>query len=139
MPASRDDTPISRNVVSGNIISGNNAPVTVGSHVSNLTSNSSMQVARSGPGTADLLALLTALRREVETAQPAVPKQEVVLDTIDDLTADAQAAHGGSQAVEPAVARSRWEKIRSLLVGATQITADLTQIGQGVGQLFGYG
>jgi hypothetical protein len=40
---------------------------------------------------------------------------------------------------EPAVARSRWEKIKSLLGGATQVTADLATIGQSVAQLFGPG
>jgi hypothetical protein len=135
MPARRDDTPTGRNVFTGNNF---NAPVVAGGHVDNLTSYSSMQVAGSGPTTAELLASLAELRTQVQAAQPALPRAEVVLDNLDDLQTDVRASQEGG-AVEPAVARSRWEKVRSLLVGATQITADLTQIGQGVGQLFGSG
>jgi hypothetical protein len=135
MPARRDDTPTGRNVFTGNNF---NAPVVAGGHVDNLTSYSSMQVAGSGPTTAELLASLAELRTQVQAAQPALPRAEVVLDNLDDLQTDVRASQEGGT-VEPAVARSRWEKVRSLLVGATQITADLTQIGQGVGQLFGYG
>src|SRR5439155_14468186 len=96
-----------------------NAPVVTGGQISgDVTSYGDMTVHSGVSGTPDeLLALLAALRREVEAAQPAVPKQEVVLDTIDDLAADAQAVQG-SQAVEPAVPRSRWEKIKTLLSGA---------------------
>jgi len=134
MPARRDDNPTGRNVFSGNF----NAPVVAGGHVENLTSHSSMYVAGSGPTTAELLALLAELRTQVQAAQPDLPRAEVALDYLDDLQTDVRARQEGGP-VEPAVARSRWEKVRSLLVGATQITADLTQIGQGVGQLFGYG
>ena len=118
-----------------------NAPVVTGGRISgNVSSHGNMTVhsGLSSDTVTELLALLTALRREVEAAGPAVPKQEVVLDTIDDLTADAQAAQA-NQAVEPAVPRSRWEKIRALLSGATQVTADLAKIGQSVAQVFGHG
>jgi hypothetical protein len=140
MPARRDDNPTSRNVFSGsNVFSGNfNAPVVAGGHVDNLTSHSSMYVAGGGSATAELLASLAELRAQVQAAQPALSRAEVVLDNLDDLLAAVQARQDGG-AVEPAVARSRWEKVRSLLAGAIQITADLTQIGQGLGQLFGYG
>src|SRR5215475_6861443 len=114
MPARRDDTPTSRNVFSGNNF---NAPVIAGGHVDNLTSHSSMYVAGSGPTTAELLALLAELRAQVQAAQPDLPRTEVVLDNLDDLQTDVRARQEGA-AVEPAVARSRWEKIKSLLSGA---------------------
>jgi len=140
MPARRDDNPTTRNVYSGNnVFSGNfNAPVVAGGHVDNMTSHSSMYVAGSGPTTADLLALLAELRAQVQAAQPALPRAEVVLDNLDDLQTDVQASQEGGT-VEPAVARSRWEKVRALLSGATEITADLAKIGQSVAAVFGHG
>jgi hypothetical protein len=119
----------------GDHFSGNfNGPVVTGGEIDgNVTSSGNMYV---GATAADLLALLTGLRAQVEAAEPAVPKREVVLESLDDLLADTEAVRA-DRPVEPAVARSRWEKVRSLLAGATQVTADLFTIGQGVTQVFG--
>lgn len=125
-----------------NSFSGNfNAPVVVDSRVSGgVHSHGDFIQAGAEPATvtAELLAQLGELRAEVEALAGSLPKAEVALDAIDDLTADAQAVQDGQQP-EPTVARSRWEKIRSLLSGATQLTANLATIGQSVAQIFGSG
>ncbi|HSV64455.1 MAG TPA: hypothetical protein VLJ59_00925 [Mycobacteriales bacterium] len=134
----------------GNSFSGNfNAPVVVGSQVDGDVSSSGDFVVQPAPpagSSAELVALLAALRAEVAAAGPGIPKHEVILDNIDDLTADVEATEGteatGDGATpepEPAVARSRWAKIKSLLGATTQVTADLAKIGQSIGQLFGHG
>ena len=123
----------------GDHFSGNfNAPVVTGGRIDGHVSSHGDMYVQAPAGVADLLALLAELRAQVASAEPAVPKKDVVLDNLDDLTADTRARQQ-DQPVQPTVARSRWEKIRSLLTGATQVTADLATIGQSVAQVFGHG
>jgi hypothetical protein len=125
----------------GDNFSGNfNAPIVTGSTVSGGVHSHGDFVLQPAGGSApaELIAQLGELRAKVETLASSLPKTEVALDSIDDLAADVQAVQDG-QDPEPVVARSRWEKIRSLLGGATQVTADLAKIGQSVAQLFGPG
>jgi hypothetical protein len=123
----------------GDDFSGNfNAPIVTGSTVSGgVHSHGDFVLQPAGASVpAVLIAQLGELRAKVETLASSLPKTEVALDSIDDLTADVQAMQDG-QDPEPAVARSRWEKIKGLLGGATQVTADLATIGHSVAQLFG--
>jgi len=124
----------------GDNFSGNfNAPVVTGGRIEgNVTSSGSMQVSVANQVAADLLGLLAELRAQVQAAQPNLPKAEVVLDNLDELQTDIRARQEGGP-VEPAVAHSRWKKVQSLLSGATQITANLAQIGQSVAAVFGLG
>jgi hypothetical protein len=71
--------------------------------------------------TAELVALLSRLRAEVTVAD--VAKREVIEDNLDDLAKDAQ-----DPDATPAVAKSRWEKVKSLLTGLSQFTELVAKI-----------
>jgi hypothetical protein len=131
MPTGRGDSSFSGNF---------NAPVVVGSHVRGdvRSEGDFVQLAPDPAAAAGLLAQLGELRAKVEGLIGEAPEAEGALGSIDDLTADAEAARGG-QDPEPAAARGHWGRIRSLLGGATQVTADLAKIGQSVAQVFGGG
>jgi hypothetical protein len=120
-----------------------NAPIVSGGTVhGNISSHGDFVVqAPSGqPADQQLSALLAALRAQVVTAGAELPKQEVILDSLDDLADDVEAARDPDRHdPDQAVARSRWRKVMTLLEGATRITADLATIGTNVAHLFGTG
>jgi hypothetical protein len=79
---------------------------------------------------ASLLALVERLTAEVRGKDLA--KQEVLEDTLTDLAADLRAG----DAAEPAVVRSRWEKIKGLLGGLGQGTELVAKISDHVQKIF---
>ncbi|WP_410645715.1 hypothetical protein [Amycolatopsis sp. lyj-346] len=80
---------------------------------------------------ASLLGLVERLTTEVRGQELA--KQEVLEDTLTDLAADLRAG----DAAEPAVVRSRWEKVRGLLGGLTQFSEQIAKISEQVQKIFG--
>ncbi|WP_370962678.1 hypothetical protein [Amycolatopsis sp. cg9] len=75
----------------------------------------------------DLVERLTAEVRGKELA-----KQEVLEDTLTDLAADLRAG----DAAEPAVVRSRWEKVKGLLGGLVQFSELVAKISDQVQKIF---
>ncbi|MET8846424.1 hypothetical protein [Amycolatopsis sp. NPDC004625] len=80
---------------------------------------------------ASLLALIDRLAAEVRGQD--LPKQEVLADTLTDLAADLRAG----DAAEPAVVRSRWEKVKGLLGGVVQFSELVAKISDQVQKIFG--
>jgi hypothetical protein len=78
-----------------------------------------------------LLELVERLSSEVRGRDLA--KQEVLEDTLTDLTADLSAG----EAAEPAVVRSRWEKVKGLLGGVAQFSELVAKISEQVQKIFG--
>jgi hypothetical protein len=79
---------------------------------------------------ASLLGLVERLTAEVRGKDLA--KQEVLEDTLTDLTADLRAG----DAAEPAVVRSRWEKVKGLLGGLAQFSELVAKISDQVQKIF---
>jgi hypothetical protein len=77
-----------------------------------------------------LLELVERLSTEVRGRDLA--KQEVLEDTLTDLAADLRAG----DAAEPAVVRSRWEKVKGLLGGAVQFSELVAKISEQVQKIF---
>jgi hypothetical protein len=128
----------------GDRFSGNfNAPIVSGGTVHGDVSSHGDFLIQAAPDQAagrELLALLAELRAQVAAAGAELPKQEVILDSLDDLAADVEATRDPDRHdPDHAVARSRWSKVTALLTGATRITADLATIGTNVAHLFGSG
>jgi hypothetical protein len=66
-------------------------------------------------------------------AEPAeLAKQEVLEDTLTDLATDLRAG----DAAEPAVVRSRWEKVKGLLGGVAQFSELVAKISDQVQKIF---
>ncbi|WP_103354585.1 hypothetical protein [Amycolatopsis sp. CA-128772] len=84
-----------------------------------------------GGDVASLLALVDRLAAEVRGQDLA--KQEVLADTLTDLAADLRAG----DAAEPAVVRSRWEKVKGLLGGVAQFSELVAKISDQVQKIFG--
>ncbi|UJW30219.1 hypothetical protein L3Q67_34150 [Saccharothrix sp. AJ9571] len=84
-----------------------------------------------------LIALLEQLR--VGVGQAGLRGREVVEDSLMDLTDDVRALRdrGAAAEVNAAVAKSRWEKVRSLLVGAVQFAPLVVAISGHIEKLFG--
>ncbi|MEU0534049.1 hypothetical protein [Amycolatopsis tolypomycina] len=78
-----------------------------------------------------LLELVERLSSEVRGRDLA--KQEVLEDTLTDLAADLSAG----EAAEPAVVRSRWEKVKGLLGGVAQFSELVAKISEQVQKIFG--
>ncbi|RSD09286.1 hypothetical protein [Amycolatopsis eburnea] len=76
-----------------------------------------------------LLELVERLTAEVRGKELA--KQEVLEDTLTDLTADLRAGDA-----EPAVVRSRWEKVKGLLGGLAQVSELVAKISDQVQKIF---
>ncbi len=81
------------------------------------------------PDAATLAALIDRLRSEVRGKELA--KQEVIEDVLDDLADDVR------DDAEPVVVRTRWEKVKRLLTGATQFTELIAKISEHIHKLFG--
>ncbi|WP_290061688.1 hypothetical protein [Amycolatopsis solani] len=77
-----------------------------------------------------LLELVERLTAEVRGQELA--KQEVLEDTLTDLAADLRDA----DAAEPAVVRSRWEKVKGLLGGLAQFSELVAKISDQVQKIF---
>jgi hypothetical protein len=77
-----------------------------------------------------LLDLVEKLATEVRGQDLA--KQEVLEDTLGDLAADLRAG----DAAEPAVVRSRWEKVKGLLGGLAQFSELVAKISDQVQKIF---
>lgn len=112
----------------------------MGHHISNKVSiggDNSGRITQTGieGGSAEatipaLLALVERLSTEVQGKDLA--KQEVLEDTLGDLTADLRAG----DAAEPAVVRSRWEKVKGLLGGLAQFSELVAKISDQVQKIF---
>ncbi|MET9002237.1 hypothetical protein [Amycolatopsis sp. Hca4] len=72
-------------------------------------------------------------RLSAEVRGSGLAKQEVLEDTLTDLAADLRAG----DAAEPAVVRSRWEKIKGLLGGVVQFSELVAKISDQVQKIFG--
>ena len=77
-----------------------------------------------------LLDLIERLMAEVRGKDLA--KQEVLEDTLTDLAGDLRAG----DAAEPAVVRSRWEKVKGLLGGVVQFSELVAKISDQVQKIF---
>ncbi|GAB2738712.1 hypothetical protein [Amycolatopsis magusensis] len=84
-----------------------------------------------------LIALLDQLRAGV--GRTDLRGREVVEDSLADLTEDVRALRdrGAAAEVNAAVAKSRWEKVRSLLGGAVQFAPLVVAISGHIEKLFG--
>jgi hypothetical protein len=82
---------------------------------------------------ATIPALLTLVERlSTEVRGKELAKQEVLEDTLGDLAADLRAG----DAAEPAVVRSRWEKVKGLLGGLAQFSELVAKISDQVQKIF---
>ena len=72
-------------------------------------------------------------RLTTEVRGRGLAKQEVLEDTLTDLAADLRAG----EAAEPAVVRSRWEKVKGLLGGVVQFSELVAKISDQVQKIFG--
>jgi hypothetical protein len=79
---------------------------------------------------AELGTLLDQLRAELHGQE--LPKQAVIEDSLDDLAEDVR----NTTDADPAVARSRWDKVKGLLTGVAQFTDLVAKISTHVHQLF---
>ncbi|MBE1494184.1 hypothetical protein H4696_001284 [Amycolatopsis lexingtonensis] len=82
-----------------------------------------------GGAVSSLLDLVERLTAEVRGKELA--KQEVLEDTLTDLAADLRAGDA-----EPAVVRSRWEKVKGLLGGVVQFSELVAKISDQVQKIF---
>ncbi len=80
---------------------------------------------------ASLASLVERLATEVRGG--GLAKQEVLEDTLTDLAADLRA----EEAAEPAVVRSRWEKVKGLLSGVVQFSELVAKISDQIQKIFG--
>ncbi|WP_439379741.1 hypothetical protein [Amycolatopsis lexingtonensis] len=86
-----------------------------------------------GGGEASVSSLLDLVERlTAEVRGKELAKQEVLEDTLTDLTADLRAG----DAAEPAVVRTRWEKVKGLLGGLAQFSELVAKISDQVQKIF---
>jgi hypothetical protein len=107
-----------------------NAPIVTGGENSGTISGGSIHYGATPEQVNDLVELLTRLRTEVGRSD--VEKREVIEDNLDDLT---EAVQNPADA-NPAVALSRWEKVKKLLAGASDFTELIGKISENVAKLF---
>ncbi|MEV6873152.1 hypothetical protein [Amycolatopsis sp. NPDC051128] len=104
--------------------------VSIGGDNSGRITQTGIEGGDTGTTVASLLGLVERLTAEVRGKDLA--KQEVLEDTLTDLTADLRAG----DAAEPAVVRSRWEKVKGLLGGLAQFSELVAKISDQVQKIF---
>jgi hypothetical protein len=104
--------------------------VSIGGDNSGRITQTGIEGGGSEAATTSLLQLIERLTAEVRGKDLA--KQEVLEDTLTDLAADVRAG----DAAEPAVVRSRWEKVKGLLSGAVQFSELVAKISEQVQKIF---
>jgi hypothetical protein len=105
--------------------------VSIGGDNSGKITQTGIEAGGAEPAVASLAGLVERLATEVRGKELA--KQEVLEDTLTDLTADLRAG----EAAEPAVVRSRWEKVKGLLGGVVQFSELVAKISDQVQKIFG--
>ncbi|OLZ54215.1 hypothetical protein [Amycolatopsis keratiniphila] len=112
-------------------ISGvSNAPIVTGGENHGTISGGTIQYGATPEQLGDLIGLLTRLKTEV--GRSGVEKREVIEDNLDDLAEDVR----NPAEANPAVALSRWEKVKKLLAGAGDFTELIGKISESVGKIF---
>ena len=105
--------------------------VSIGGDNSGKITQTGIEAGGAETAVSSLLELVERLTTEVRGKELA--KQEVLEDTLTDLATDLRAG----DAAEPAVVRSRWEKVKGLLGGVAQFSELVAKISEQVQKIFG--
>ncbi|MFB9684479.1 hypothetical protein [Amycolatopsis plumensis] len=105
--------------------------VSIGGDNSGRITQTGIEAGGAEAAVSSLLQLVDRLTTEVRGQDLA--KQEVLEDTLTDLAADLRAG----DSAEPAVVRSRWEKVKGLLGGVVQFSELVAKISDQVQKIFG--
>ncbi|MDQ7807094.1 hypothetical protein Q5425_25415 [Amycolatopsis sp. A133] len=105
--------------------------VSIGGDNSGRITQTGVEAGGAETAVSSLLGLVERLTTEVRGGDLA--KQEVLEDTLTDLAADLREG----EAAEPAVVRSRWEKVKGLLGGLAQFSELVAKISEQVQKIFG--
>lgn len=105
--------------------------VSIGGDNSGAITQTGIEAGGAETALASLTGLIELLTAEVRGQDLA--KQEVLEDTLTDLAADVRAG----DTAEPAVVRSRWEKVKGLLGGLVQFSELVAKISDQVQKIFG--
>ena len=104
--------------------------VSIGGDNSGKITQTGIEAGGAETAVSSLAELVERLTTEVRGKELA--KQEVLEDTLTDLAADLRAG----DAAEPAVVRSRWEKVKGLLGGVVQFSELVAKISDQVQKIF---
>ncbi|MGW3992012.1 hypothetical protein ACWEF6_00865 [Amycolatopsis sp. NPDC004772] len=105
--------------------------VSIGGDNSGKITQTGIEAGGAEEAVSSLAALVERLAAEVRGG--GLAKQEILEDTLTDLAADLRAG----EAAEPAVVRSRWEKVKGLLGGVVQFSELVAKISDQVQKIFG--
>ena len=105
--------------------------VSIGGDNSGKITQTGIEAGGAETAVSSLAELVERLTTEVRGKELA--KQEVLEDTLTDLATDLRAG----EAAEPAVVRSRWEKVKGLLGGVVQVSELVAKISDQVQKIFG--
>ncbi|MDS0134819.1 MULTISPECIES: hypothetical protein [unclassified Amycolatopsis] len=105
--------------------------VSIGGDNSGKITQTGIEAGGAEEAVSSLASLVERLATEVRGG--GLAKQEILEDTLTDLAADLRAG----DAAEPAVVRSRWEKVKGLLGGVAQFSELVAKISDQVQKIFG--